>query len=374
MEFVPVNKPSLNGNELKYLAECIESGWISSEGPFVEEFEKKFAERIGRKAGIAVSNGSAALELAVAALGIGPGDEVILPTFTIISCALAITRAGAIPVLVDCDPNTWNMSVDEIEGKITDKTKAVMAVHIFGLPVDLDPLLALCNKHGIMLIEDSAESIGLNYRNNPCGSFGEISAFSFYANKHVTMGEGGLVAVNNEHLEARCRSFRNLCFKEPRFVHEHLGWNMRLTNLQAAVGLAQLERLDWSISKKRYMGELYNRHLADVPGLQLPIQKTEYAENCYWVYGIVLGDLVELDAQEMMQTLREKKIDSRPFFWPLHQQPVFNREGKFLDEHHPVSENIARRGLYLPSGTTITDDQIEYVAETVKSILKRKTG
>jgi len=370
MEFVPVSEPSLNGNELKYLTECIESGWISSEGPFVEKFEKKFAARIGRKAGITVSNGSDALELAVTALGIGPGDEVILPTFTIISCALAITRSGATPILVDCDPTTWNMRVDQIESKVTEKTKAVMAVHIFGLPVDLDPLLELCTEYGILLIEDSAESIGLSYRNKPCGSFGEISTFSFYANKHVTMGEGGLVAVNSENLEVKCRSLRNLCFKEPRFVHEKVGWNMRLTNLQAAVGLAQLERLDQLIARKRRMGARYNQLLADVPGLQLPVSNTNYAENCYWVYGVVLDDGVELDAQEMIRILRENNIGSRPFFWPLHQQPVFNREGKFLNEQHSVSENIARRGLYLPSGAAITDYQIEYVAKTVKSIMK----
>ena len=361
MDFVPVNEPSLDGNELKYLTECINSGWISSEGPFVEKFEIAFAKRIGRKKGIAVSNGTVALELSVAALGIGPGDEVILPSFTIISCAAAIIRCGARPVLVDCDRETWNMSVDHVADKITDKTKAVMAVHIFGLPVDMTPLLALCEKHNLLLIEDSAESIGLEYDGRPCGGFGDISAFSFYANKHVTMGEGGFVAVNDQALAEICRSLRNLCFKDPRFVHDRLGWNMRITNIQAAIGLAQLERLDQMIDKKRVMGKRYTELLAGIPGLQLPLTETD---------GIVLDDSVPFNASEAMRRLKERNIGTRPFFWPLHEQPVFEGEDWFGGDSYPVSENIARQGFYLPSGATITDKQIDYVAENLIEILK----
>jgi len=370
MKFVPVNEPSLDGNELKYLTECIRSGWISSEGPFVEKFEFEFAKRVGRKKGISVSNGTAALELSVAALGIGPGDEVILPSFTIISCAAAIIRCGAKPVLVDCDRETWNMSVDQVANKITDRTKAVMAVHIFGLPVDMDSLLALCEKHGLLLIEDSAESIGLEYDGRPCGGFGDISAFSFYANKHVTMGEGGFVAVDDEALAETCFSLRNLCFKDPRFIHDRLGWNMRITNIQAAIGLAQLERLDQLIKIKRQMGKRYTDLLSGVSGLQLPLSATDSAKNVYWVYGIVLDESVQFDAQEAMHRLKERNIGTRPFFWPMHEQPVFIKDGLFAGETYSISENIARRGFYLPSGVTLTYHQIDYVAESLIEILE----
>ena len=220
---IPVNTPTLLGNEKQYLLECIESGWISSEGPFVKQFEEKFSARVGRKYGIAVSSGTAALDVAVESLGIQKGDEVILPTFTIISCIHQIARIGAIPVLVDSDPETWNMDISQIESKITENTKAIMAVHIYGLPVDMCPLLKICEKHGIPLIEDAAEMIGQTYREKPCGSFGEISTFSFYPNKHITTGEGGMVVTDSVELAEKCRSFRNLCFQNrQRFMKPNL--------------------------------------------------------------------------------------------------------------------------------------------------------
>jgi len=281
---VPVNEPLLDGNEEKYLVECVRTGWISSEGPFVAEFEVKFAARVGRRYGVAVANGSVALDAAVTALGIGPGDEVIMPASTIISCAAPVVRAGAKPVLVDCDPATWNMDVEQIEARITSRTKAIMVVHIFGLPVDMDPVLTLAQAHGLKVIEDSAEAIGQTYRARPCGSFGDLSTFSFYPNKHVTTGEGGMVVTDDAALAERCRSLRNLCFKpEQRFVHDELGWNFRLTNLQAALGLAQLERLDRSLAIKRRMGARYTELLSGTRGLQLPAERTPYAENIYWV-------------------------------------------------------------------------------------------
>ena len=263
---IPVNEPLLDGNEKKYLAECIDTGWISSEGPFVGEFEKRFAARVGRQYGIAVCNGSVALDVAVAALGIGPGDEVILPSFTIISCAAAIVRAGATPVVVDSDPLTWNMDVARLAKKITPQTRAIMVVHIYGLPVDMDPVLELAARHDLKIIEDAAELIGQNYRGKPCGSFGDISTFSFYPNKHITTGEGGMVMTNDGALAERCRSLRNLCFQPgKRFEHEELGWNFRMSNLQAALGLAQLERLDEFVERKRSIGRRYNKLLGE-PG------------------------------------------------------------------------------------------------------------
>lgn len=368
--FVPVNEPLLDGNEEAYLQECIRTGWISSEGPFVARLEEAFAERVGRKYGVAVTNGSAALEAAVAALGIGPGDEVILPSFTIISCAAAIVRAGAVPVVVDCDAKTWNMDVSQIEARITKRTRAIMAVHIFGLPTDMDPLLELADKYGLMLIEDAAEAHGQTYRARPCGSFGDVSVFSFYPNKLVTTGEGGMILTDDPGLADKCKSLRNLCFDpRRRFVHESLGWNLRMTNLQAALGVAQLERLDEFIEIKRRIGRRYMELLAGTAGIQMPVESTPYARNIFWVFGVVLGDAVPFDASEAMSRLAKLGIGTRPFFWPMHEQPVLRKMGYFRDEVLPVSENIARRGFYVPSGLAITNEQIERSAKALKAIL-----
>ncbi len=240
-EFIPVNQPVLDGNEKAYLVRCIESGWISSEGPAVQEFEQKIAARVGRRHGIAVSNGSTALELAVRILRLPEGSEVIMPAFTIISCAAAIVRAGLVPVLVDADPDTWNMDVSKIADRLTPKTKAIMVVHIYGLPTDMQPILELAEERGLRVVEDAAEMHGQTYRGKACGSFGDASIFSFYPNKHITTGEGGMVLTDDPELAEACRSLRNLSHSpKRRFVHDELGFNYRLTNLQAAVGLAQL--------------------------------------------------------------------------------------------------------------------------------------
>lgn len=371
MNPIPVNEPLLDGNEKKYLNECIDTGWISSEGPFVKQFEQQLAARVERQYGIAVCNGSVALDTAVAALGLGQGDEVILPTFTIISCAGAIVRAGAVPVVVDCDPDTWNIDISQIEAKITPKTKAIMVVHIYGLPVDMEPVLALADKYGLQIIEDAAEMHGQTYKGRPCGSFGVLSTFSFYPNKHITTGEGGMIVTDDEQLAERCQSLRNLCFQpQNRFVHEELGWNFRMSNLQAALGVAQLERLDEFVARKRRMGQLYTELLSDIPGLQLPVPQTDYAANIYWVYGIVLKDEVPLDAKEAMRRLSQYKIGTRSFFWSMHEQPVFRTMGLFDGESCPVAERIARRGFYIPSGLALSDEQIEQVAQAVVEILK----
>jgi perosamine synthetase len=370
-EFIPVNEPLLHGNEWRYLKECIDTGWISSEGPFIRLFEEKFASQMGRKYGVAVANGSAALEVAVAAVGIGPGDEVIMPTFTIISCAASVVRAGATPVLVDADPYTWNMDIGQVEARITPNTKAMMVVHIYGLPVDMDPMVALGEKYGIRIIEDAAQMHGQTYLDRPCGSFGAISTFSFYPNKLITTGEGGMVLTDDPKLAERCWSLRNLCFQpQKRFVHEELGWNFRLTNLQAAVGLGQLEQLDYFVGRKRSMGRHYSALLRNISGLQLPLPKTDYAENIYWVYGLVLEDDLPFDAEEAIRRLKELKIGTRPFFWPMHEQPVFRKMNLFAGERYPVAERLARRGFYIPSGLALTEDQVERVAAAVSLVCK----
>lgn len=367
---IPVNEPLLDGNEKKYLLECIDTGWISSEGPFVERFEQAFARRVGRRHAVAAANGTAALDIAVEALAIGPGDEVILPTFTIISCIHQIVRAGATPVLVDSDPLSWNMDVEQVAAKITPRTKAIMAVHIYGLPVDMDPLLALADRHGLKLIEDASQMLGQTYKDKPCGSFGDISTFSFYPNKHITTGEGGMMATDDEELAERARSLRNLCFQPgKRFVHEHLGWNYRMTNLQAALGLAQLERLDEFVARKRFVGRRYRELLKDVPGLQLPLTETEFAENIYWVFGLVLDRTLAIDAASAMKRLSLNGVATRPFFWPMHRQPVLLNKGWFEQENYPVAENLAEQGFYLPSGLALSEGQMEQVADRVIRIL-----
>lgn len=373
-DFIPVNEPLLDGNEKKYLLECIETGWISSEGPYIKEFEQKFAGRMGRKHGIAVCNGTAAIDASVEALGIGPGDEVIMPTFTIISCISQIVRNGGKPVLVDSDPITWNMDITQIEAKITSRTKAIMIVHIFGLPVDVDPVLDIAKRHGLKVIEDAAEMHGQNYRDKPCGSFGDISTFSFYPNKHITTGEGGMILTDDDELAETCRSLRNLCFQpQNRFVHERLGWNLRMTNMQAALGLAQLERLDEFVERKRNMGALYTELLKNVPGIQLPLATTVYADNIYWVYGIVLNESLDIDAKEAMDRLGKMGVGTRPFFYPMHQQPVLRKLGLFEQESLLVSQNMYQKGFYLPSGLAINKWQIENVVEKLNQLIASHT-
>lgn len=367
---IPVNRPDLGGNEAKYLQECIDTGWISSEGPFVAKFETEFSQKIGRQHGIAVANGTAALDIAIEALGIGEDDEVIMPSFTIISCVTQIIRSGARPALVDSNPVTWNMDVAQVADKITTKTKAIMVVHTYGLPVDMDPILELAKKHKLKVIEDAAEAHGLKYKGRPCGSFGDISTFSFYPNKLITTGEGGMVVTDDPALEERCRSLRNLCFQaKRRFVHEELGWNYRLTNIQAAVGLAQLERYDEFVLRKRKIGQTYNRLLRGVKGIQLPLAKTNYAENIYWVYGLVLDPSVPANSDDLMARLAELGVGTRPFFYPMHQQPVLRKRGLFADEDLPISTNLGQRGFYLPSGLGVTDDEMEASAEALKKVL-----
>jgi perosamine synthetase len=369
---IPVNTPLFEGNEKKYLAECIDTGWISSEGPFVKRLEDGMAKRVGRKYAIAVSNGSVALDATIEALGIKKGDEVIMPTFTIISCIAQIIRVGAKPVLIEVDESTWNMRVEDIEAKITSRTKAIMVVHIYGLPVDMDPVLALAKKYGLKVIEDAAEMIGQTYKGRECGSFGDISTFSFYPNKHITTGEGGMILTDDAHLAEKCRELRNLCFVPPRrFIHHDLGWNFRMTNLQAALGVAQLEQLDKFLLIKRKVGNLYNQLLKNTEGVQLPLAKTDYAENIYWVYGLILNKEVPFDALQAMDKLGKLGVGTRPFFYPMHLQPVFKKKRLFSKEQYPNAERFAERGFYLPSGLALTDNDVHEVAEKLISILKK---
>jgi perosamine synthetase len=258
----------------------------------------------------------------------------------------------------------------EIEKKGNRKIKAIMVVHIYGLPVDMDPVMEVAGRYGLKIIEDAAEMHGQTYRGCPCGSFGDLSTFSFYPNKHVTTGEGGMVLTDDDRLAERCRSLRNLCFQKKRFVHEELGYNFRMTNLQAALGVAQLERLEEFVARKRRMGQRYAELLSRVEGLEFMPAKTDYADNIYWVYGMVLKDEVPFDAEEAMKRLGQKGIGTRPFFWPMHEQPVFRKMGLFAKECHPVTERLARRGFYIPSGLALTDEQMDEVAVAIKELMR----
>jgi perosamine synthetase len=364
---IPVNRPLLDGNEAKYLQECIDTGWISSEGPFVNRFESEFAKKVGREYGVAVSSGTAALDIAIELLELQVGDEVIIPAFTIISCVHQIMRRGAVPVLIDCDPASWNMDTSLIEARITNRTKAILVVHIYGLPVNMAEVERIAKQHNLFVIEDAAEAHGLKFDNQPCGSFGDISIFSFYPNKLITTGEGGMLVTNNRELATKSQSLRNLCFSQPRYVHEELGWNYRMTNLQAAIGVAQLERWDEFLARKKAIGAKYTTLLSDVKHIQLPVAKTPHSENVYWVYGIVLTN--GLTGNQFSELLAKEGVATRSFFCPIHLQPALLKTGLFTSETYPHAEHLWECGLYLPSGVGITDEEIEQVCFSVKQLL-----
>jgi perosamine synthetase len=368
---VPLSEPLIGEREAAYALDCVRSGWISSEGPYVARFEEAWAAYCGVRHGVAVTNGTAALYAATAALGLGPGDEVIMPSFTIIGCAQAILAAGATPVLVDADAATWCMDVTQVKSRITQRTRAIMAVHIYGHPVDMRPLRALASKHSLRIIEDAAEAHGAEYRGARAGGLGDVGCFSFYANKILTTGEGGMVVTDDDGLAERVRDYRNMGFRsDRRFYHTEYGRNERMTAVQAAIGLAQVEGIDARVQRKRAMGRRYNELLARIDGLHLPVEMA-YAKNVYWMYGVVLDATLGFDAAAFAQRLLRRGIATRPFFLGMHEQPVLRDRGLFAGERYPVTERIARQGLYLPSGLTLTDVQIERVAAAVRAELSR---
>ena len=372
---IPVNDLWLTERDLEYVSESVRTGWVSSAGNFINEFEGRWAAYCGRRYGIAVSNGTVALQLAVACLGLEAGDEVIMPTFTIISCPLAVIYNGGIPVLVDSCPRTWCMDVTQVEEKITPRTRAIMPVAIYGHPVDMDPLMELADQYGLAIIEDAAEAHGAEYLSKRhagwlrCGSFGTLSCFSFYANKLITTGEGGMVLTDDLRLAEKACSMRNLCFqREHRFYHEELGFNFRLTNLQAALGLAQLERINEIVAHKRWIGQEYTRRLKDIEGLKLPVEEP-WARSVYWMYGVVLSEQKDIEASQFAERLRERGVETRPFFLGMHQQPIFHKRRLYINERYPVAERLARRGLYLPSGVALKEEPLAKVCEAVHEVL-----
>lgn len=366
---IPVCEPVLDGDELRYIKDCVETNWISSLGKYIPLFEERLAEYCGMSHGVACSNCTTALHMSMLALGIGPGDEVIIPDFTLIVSANTVIQTGARPVLVDVDPRTWCIAPEAIEEKITPRTRAIMAVHMYGHPCDMEAILEIARRHDLSVIEDCAQTHGAELGGRKLGSFGDAACFSFYGNKILTTGEGGMVLCRDDGLAKRLRLLRDQGFQTPRFVHEVMGFNYRMTNLQAAIGVAQLEKLDDKVARKRWIGRTYNELLADEPDLTLPYEAPT-AKNVYWMYGVLIGDGFNVTKDELMKRLKDRGVDSRSFFCPMHMQPVYRGDDpRFpdLSGDYPVSTDLWNRGLYLPSGLGLTREQIGEVVEQLRA-------
>ena len=361
---IPVCEPTLGGREAEYLVDCVESNWISSAGKYIPMFEEKFAAEAGCKYGVACLNGTIALHLALAALGLEPGDEVILPTFTMIATINAVTYEGAKPVLIDSEPCTWNMDVEQLASKITPRTKAIMPVHTYGHPVDMDPLMELADKHGIFVLEDAAEAHGAEYNGRRIGSLGHAGSFSFYANKIITTGEGGMITTNDAKFAALIENLRDHAFSSERhFWHKYVGFNYRMTNLQAAVGVAQVEQMATFIENRRRNAELYTRLLKEIPGIITP-PEASHVKNVFWMYSILVEDEFGLTRDQLRAELAKHGVETRTFFIPMHLQPVYYEQ--FKGQRYPVAEMLCQRGMYLPSASSLTELQIRYIVDMVQ--------
>jgi perosamine synthetase len=366
---IHVCEPTQLGNEKKYVKRCMDTNWISSQGEYIRKFESLFARKMGAKYGVTANNGTTALHLAVAALDIGPGDEVIIPTHTMIATANAVRYTGAKPVLVDSELKTWNMDPDQIENMITKKTKAIMPVHTYGHPCDMDKIMSIAKKHGLYVIEDAAEAHGAVYKGRKIGSIGHAASFSFYANKILTCGEGGMVTTNDKKLAEKMQVMKNHAFSHERhFWHKLLGFNYRMTNIQAAIGLAQTEKLEKLAAARIKNAMLYNSLLQEIDEIQLP-PSTPGIKNVYWMYGILLKNWSKVTRDTLRYELAAKGIETRTFFIPMHLQPVF--KGWFKGEY-PNAEYLCTNGLYLPSSSSLTEKEIRYVAGTIKDIFSRR--
>jgi perosamine synthetase len=374
---IPVSRPRLEERDIELVTRCLREGWVSSSGPWVEAFEERWAKYCSRRHGIAVASGTAGLELALATLELEPGDEVVMPSLTIVSCALAAVRNGGVPVLVDCDPATWCIDAAAAEAAIGPRTRAIMPMHHLGHPADLDTLLRAAERDGLAVVEDAAQAHGaeclVGTEDNGaiwrrCGSCGTIAVFSFYANKLVTTGEGGMLVCDDDDLAARARSLRDLAHDpRRRFRHERMGFNHRLSSLQAALGLAQLERLDEVIRARRELAARYRERLATVAGLRLPAEAA-WARSVYWMFGVLLEDDRLPDADEVIAALAERGIDARPFFLGLHEQPCLAGRVRVAGPM-TTTERLSRRGLYLPSATDLTDAEVDSVVDALRAVL-----
>ncbi len=364
--FIPVSEPLLTGNELNYVSDCIQSGWVSSLGKYIGQFERSFAEFCGTRYGVAVSNGTTALHLALLALGIGPGDEVILPSLTFIATANAVHYTGATPVFADSEMETWNLDASDVAGRITARTRAIIPVHIYGHPVNMQPILELAERHGLYVIEDAAEAHGARYQGKRVGGLGDVGVFSFYGNKIITTGEGGILTTDDRALaEKACYLRDHAMSTEKRYWHTEVGYNYRITNLQAALGVAQMERIEEFIERKRWVASTYNRLLQGVPGLVLP-PEASWAFSTYWMYSILVTEQFRMNRDELMAELRLQNIDSRPFFHPIHRQPPY-KSSLLL----PNAECLASQGINLPSAVTLTEEDLQRIAAAIQDAARR---
>lgn len=354
---IPVYRPFIGENERAYVAEAVDSTWISSKGKFLDRFEAEFPAFLGARHGVATCNGTVSLHLALAALGIGPGDEVIVPTFTYVASVNAITYTGATPVFVDSEPEYWNMDPALLDGLITERTKAIEVVHLYGHPTDMDPVTGVARRHGIPVIEDAAEAHGAKYRGQPVGTIGHAGSFSFFGNKVITTGEGGMVVTNDDDFAQTCSHLRGQGVSATRtYWHDVVGFNYRMTNIAAAIGVAQLERVDDVLARKRRIADLYRERLAAIPGVTFQ-REAEWAEAVWWMVSI----LVEPDIRDLlMQFLAENGVETRPFFYPAHELPMYAR-----DESYPVAERLGASGINLPSFPELTEAEIDTVCELI---------
>lgn len=372
-DFIPVCEPLLGGNEVKYVTEAVQSGWISSSGKYVTHFEEAFANYCGVKYGVAVCNGTVAIHLALAALGIGKGDEVIIPSFTMIATAFAVCYTGAKPVFVDADKDTWNIDVNKIEEKITPHTKAIIPVHVFGNTCDMDAICTIAKKHNLYIIEDAAEAHGAEFGGKKTGSFSDIASFSFFANKNLTTGEGGMVVTDNEEFYKKCKYFKNMCFPldAPRvYSHNDIGFNYRMSNLHAAVGLAQTEKADEYRDMRIHNAELYKNYLSDCKGIIF--QKNQpNGLNVHWMNTIVINpDEYGHTKDELIEHLKENGIDTRLLFVSMSRQKSLKNFGCDCSGDYPVTDWLTENGFYLPSASSLTEDQIKHICEVLKEYQK----
>lgn len=370
-KFIPVSKPLITNQDIKEVTRAVRSGWISSSGDYIKKFEQSFSKFIGMKYSTSVSNGTAALEIALKSINIKKGDEVIVPNFTIISNALAIIKLGATPKFIDCKLDDWNMNFNEIKKNVTSKTKAIIATHIYNFPCEIDKIKKLCKKNRLFLIEDTAEVLGLNFKNKKCGSFGDISTFSFYSNKQITSGEGGMICTNNKKLFEKNKSLKNLCFgQKDRFNHDDIGWNYRYTNLQAALGYSQLKRIENIVKKKIQIGTRYYKNLCKNPNILInPPKNLKGHENIYWVVGILIKNK-KIKAKKVSKILKKLNIETRPFFYPMNKQDIFKKLNyEFHKYKFKNSEYLSEYGFYLPSYLSLKNNQIDKISKIVNEII-----
>jgi perosamine synthetase len=365
---IPVNQPYISKSDALAVYKAVKSGWVSSSGQQINLFENSLKKLIKKKYCSLVSNGTAALEIAVKALDLKKNDEIIMPNFTIISNLLAVIKQNLKPVLIDCEIDSWNMKIDEVEKCITKNTKAIMAVHIYGYPLNTKRLLEICKKNKLFLIEDAAEMIGHEINGNPCGFYGHISTFSFYANKHITTGEGGAILTNSLQLDNKIKSLRNLCFgKTNRYNHTEIGWNYRFTNIQAALGLNQIKRIKSIIKKKISVGKQYYKYLKNNKNIYVQKPKLDNIPNVYWVIGVLIKNKKVL-AEKIQKKLKKLGIETRAFFWPMHKQTILKNLNIKLKKKFPNSEYLSKYGFYLPSGIGIRKKQIKKVCLEINRI------